>query len=104
MSYNHHRAVAHLTPEQQKFALDHAAEYKLPVAKFRKWIAEQQGQIDQSSTPALPPPLRFKAIGREMDKFMDRDPSKAKPDEKATALSYAAQMRTWLEAYEKKWG
>jgi len=103
LSYNHHRAVAHLTPEQQKFALDHAAEYKLPVAKFRKWIAEQQGQIDQSNPPALPPQLRFKAIGREMDKFMDRDPSKAKPDEKATALSYAAQMRTWLEAYEKKW-
>jgi hypothetical protein len=104
LSFGHHEVVYAYTPEEQDYYL-HYAEYgeekKLSVSRFRAWVKEQRGQ--NANTRLLPPALRFKAIGKEMDKFMDRDPSTAKPGERETALSYAAQMRTWLEAYEKKW-
>lgn len=102
VSFSHHYEVMGLSLQDQELALDYAEETGISLKKFRQWVRDEFGHAKKRLVRS--PQLRFRPIADGLDKYMDRDPSTAKPGEKETALSYAAQMRTWLEAYEKKWG
>jgi hypothetical protein len=96
LSWAHHQLVAPLTPEQQKFALEHATTQKLSVAKFRDWINEQTGQ---PAAPALPHSVGqgAKSAFSSLEKLAQRDPSTYKPKDKVAILGYAAQMQAWID-------
>lgn len=87
LSYHHHVAVSKLNPEWQKFALEYAAsQKKMPVAKFRQWIAEQTGQ---ASTPALSSgeDTAIKPVSDQFKRLLKRD--------RREAEEYLVQIATW---------
>lgn len=100
LSYHHHVAVSKLTPEWQKYALEHAVnQKKMPVAKFRQWIADQTGEV---STPALPSgelPI-FKPLSTEFKRLMKSDRTQA--EEYLNQIErWAADMRAQLNGGKK---
>lgn len=103
LSFGHHDAVTKLEPDAQDAALAFAAENKLSVAAFRKWIKEQQGEAE---LPALPvdEPTTFKQLSGNLDKLYEVDPERAKPQQRIQA-SVAYQLAAErLENFRRKWG
>ena len=101
LSYTHHVVVAvdTLTTDQKRYALEYAAENNLSVAKFRQWL---NGQLGKSLTPDHPLSHDFLSIAKEAGKFIQRDPSTLKIEDREAGLSYIARMRAVFDAWEAK--
>lgn len=101
LSYNHHVAVSKLAPAEQEYALKYAAsaEKRPSVAEFRKWIAEN---IQGRSTPSLPAGGNFLSMAKEASRFIQRDPTSLKAEDREEGLGYIAQMRAVFDAWEAK--
>lgn len=103
LTFGHHDVVRALDPDAQDAALAFAAEHKLSVSAFRKWIKDQQGEIE-------PPPLSanetqtFKQISGEIDKLYEIDPGRAKPQQHIQAAQAYQLAAERLENFRRKWG
>ncbi len=100
LSFGHHDAVRGLPTSEQDHALDHAEAHHLSVAAFRKWLRGEQ------PSPALPASsaLTFRSLSGDLDKFMQIDPAKAKPQEREQAETAYHHMAQSLQEYRQKWG
>ena len=107
LSFAHHYEVRGLTPDNQVKALGFAEQARFNVKQFRRWIklGMPETGLPDEATPALPAGNQssHKTVISQFDKFFDRDPSKAKPQEREQAVSIYQQMTHTLSEYRRKW-
>lgn len=111
LSYHHHVAVAKLPPDQQEYALAHAAETRISVARFRQWIRDQQGEVRAlPAGEAKPSPQERSAFAvppnnQKVLQFYRRsggDPRRLTNQERSEIMDYIAQTEQHA-ADLKKW-
>lgn len=75
LSWSHHRAVAELDPDKQRYWLEQAAEYKWPVATLRKEVSGKEPNVHFSSeTPEWNTPQHIVELVEETLDKIDLDP------------------------------
>lgn len=104
LSFGHHREVMGYDPDHQDIALAYAAENKLSVAAFRKWLKEQQGKAEPPALPAQETTSTFKALSGNLDKLFTVEPSQAKPQQHIQARTAYQLAAERLEQFRRKWG
>lgn len=104
LSYHHHVAVAKLDPDEQVAYLQYAAEHKLSVANFRKWIKEQQGSDQNQPALSAGNMIDLDTPARGFKKFLQRDPSLLKPKERAEVIGYMTEMERLIADYRRRMG
>lgn len=100
LTWTHHQQVAALSPEQQTQALAYAAENKLSVAEFRKWLKGESPKALPAEDDVFAPDLAQKRSGfaAELDGLNEATIATLR----TTDRRHLARQAAWLGDYYQR--